>query len=150
MKRKLSVIFILAAAIACIAAFTACVDNVAYPSDLYGEWYLAGNYDESADEADRDMSITDYDRGFTLCDNANGDPWAYVMFGGVAGTEESCYALYDLSVENTITLKQNDRWGKTLYTLDVLGENLISVVLPAENDEGNVINVTYYFTRAEV
>ena len=71
MKRKLSVILILAAALACTVLFSACVENVAYASDMYGTYHLAGNYDPEAETPDE--TITDFDRCIVLKDN-DGDP----------------------------------------------------------------------------
>lgn len=141
----MSVIFILAAAAACLFAFGACVENVADKSDLYGTWYLAGNYTAEG----KDASVTDYSRGFTLKENSDGTCVAYVRFNGIGGTEESYYALYDLTVENTVQLKENDRWGKTVYTLNVVSEDIISVTLPAEDEDGNVTEAVSYYTRVE-
>ena len=145
MRKMLSVIFIIAIAAACLFAFGACVENVADKSDLYGTWYLAGNYTEEG----KDASVTDFSKGFTLTEDSNGNSVAYVRFNGIGGTEESCYALYDLSVENNIQLKENDRWGKTLYTLNVISEDVISVTLPAEDGNGNVTAAVSYYTRVD-
>lgn len=141
----MSVIFILAAAAACLFAFGACVGNVADKSDLYGTWYLAGNYTEEG----KDASVTDFTRGFTLDEDADGNCVAYVHFSGVGGIEESYYALYDLTVENTVQLKESDRWGKTVYTLNVVSEDIISVTLPAEDENGNLTEAVSYYTRVD-
>lgn len=150
MKKKLSVIFIFAALMACVVFFTACVENVATASDLYGDWYHAGNY--SAESDTPDVTITDYNCGVTLGEK-DGEPWAYLTI--VPGYEESYYALYDLVTGNDISLKEDNRWGQTIYTLNILSEDVISLTITPSvgvssddsdsSAEGEAI--TYYFVK---
>lgn len=148
MKRKLSVILILAAALVCTVLFSACVENVAYASDMYGTYYLAGNYDPEAETPDE--TITDFDRRVVLKDN-DGDPWASVNFGGVATENDEAsrvgfYADYDLTIGNTIKLKKDGRHGDVAYTINILSKDVLSVELPAE-ENGKEVKVACYFVR---
>ena len=147
MKKKLSVIIILAVIAACsVSLLTACVENVAKASDLYGDWYLAGNYDPESDTPD--TTVTDFGRHIRLADN-DGDPWAYMMLE--SGFEESYYALYDLVTGNDISLKKDNRWGDTVYTIDIVSEDVLSMTLNPSSADGEAPagSRTYYFVKAE-
>lgn len=164
MKRKLCVIFILAAALACAVLFTACVDNVAYASDMYGTFCLAGNYgvagsaDVSGENEENtpDTTITDITRYIVLTEK-DGEPWAYVNTFGEAGEDsydrtDGYYALYDLHIDNKIDLKTDNRWGETKYTIQIVSADVISLTItPGDYDENGELTdgqaVTSYFVR---
>ena len=153
MRKKLSVIFILAAAIACAVLFTACVDNVAYPSDMYGDFYVAGKYANDDGSISGDRTITDFGRGVTIKEEAEGFPRAYLNSNGF---EEVYYAKFDLNIANTIELKKDNRWGDTMYTLDIIDEDTVSLTLTPDingvSDGGQTTlpgeSETIYFVRA--
>ena len=141
MKKKLSVLFIVATLAACVLAFTACVENAPKDYDMYGDFY-AGTYDA----ATGDTSITDYKKCITLGEK-DGENVAYI-------DDNEYYADYDLIVKNTIELKRNDRWGEVVYTVNVVTVDVfqIEIVPDIADEQGNVSKgdpVTYTFVRYE-
>ena len=141
MKKKLSVLFIIATLAVCVLSFTACVENAPRDYDMYGDFYV-GTYDAETGKT----AITDYTKCVTLgekdCKNV-----AFV-------DDSEYYADYDLIVKNTIELKRGNRWGEVVYTINVVTVDVLQIeFIPQEADgEGNIVDgesVTYTFVRYE-
>ena len=141
MKKKLSVLFIIATLAVCVLSFTACVENAPRDYDMYGDFYV-GTYDAETGKT----AITDYTKCVTLGEK-DGENVAYV-------DDSEYYADYDLIVKNTIELKRGNRWGEVVYTINVVTADVLQIeFIPQEADgEGNIVDgesVTYTFVRYE-
>lgn len=141
MKKKLSVLFIIATLAVCVLSFTACVENAPKDYDMYGDFYV-GTYDAETGKT----AITDYTKCVTLGEK-DGKNVAYV-------DDSEYYADYDLIVKNTIELKRGNRWGEVVYTINVVTVDVLQIeFIPQEADgEGNIVDgesVTYTFVRYE-
>ncbi len=141
MKKKLSVLFIIATLAVCVLSFTACVENAPRDYDMYGDFYV-GTYDAETGKT----AITDYTKCVTLGEK-DGKNVAYV-------DDSEYYADYDLIVKNTIELKRGNRWGEVVYTINVVTVDVLQIeFIPQEADgEGNIVDgesVTYTFVRYE-
>lgn len=141
MKKKLSVLFIIATLAVCVLSFTACVENAPKDYDMYGDFYV-GTYDAETGKT----AITDYTKCVTLGEK-DGENVAYV-------DDSEYYADYDLIVKNTIELKRGNRWGEVVYTINVVTVDVLQIeFIPQEADgEGNIVDgesVTYTFVRYE-
>ena len=141
MKKKLSVLFIIATLAVCMLSFTACVENAPRDYDMYGDFYV-GTYDAETGKT----AITDYTKCVTLGEK-DGKNVAYV-------DDSEYYADYDLIVKNTIELKRGNRWGEVVYTINVVTVDVLQIeFIPQEADgEGNIVDgesVTYTFVRYE-
>ena len=141
MKKKLSVLFIIATLAVCVLSFTACVENAPKDYDMYGDFYV-GTYDAETGKT----AITDYTKCVTLGEK-DGKNVAYV-------DDSEYYADYDLIVKNTIELKRGNRWGEVVYTINVVTADVLQIeFIPQEADgEGNIVDgesVTYTFVRYE-
>lgn len=141
MKKKLSVLFIIATLAVCVLSFTACVENAPKDYDMYGDFYV-GTYDAETGKT----AITDYTKCVTLGEK-DGENVAYV-------DDSEYYADYDLIVKNTIELKRGNRWGEVVYTINVVTVDVLQIeFIPQESDgEGNIVDgesVTYTFVRYE-
>ena len=141
MKKKLSVLFIIATLAVCVLSFTACVENAPKDYDMYGDFYV-GTYDAETGKT----AITDYTKCVTLGEK-DGENVAYV-------DDSEYYADYDLIVKNTIELKRGNRWGEVVYTINVVTADVLQIeFIPQEADgEGNIVDgesVTYTFVRYE-
>lgn len=141
MKKKLSVLFIIATLAVCVLSFTACVENAPKDYDMYGDFYV-GTYDAGTGKT----AITDYTKCVTLGEK-DGKNVAYV-------DDSEYYADYDLIVKNTIELKRGNRWGEVVYTINVVTVDVLQIeFIPQEADgEGNIVDgesVTYTFVRYE-
>lgn len=141
MKKKLSVLFIIATLAVCVLSFTACVENAPRDYDMYGDFYV-GTYDAETGKT----AITDYTKCVTLGEK-DGENVAYV-------DDSEYYADYDLIVKNTIELKRGNRWGEVVYTINVVTVDVLQIeFIPQEADgEGNIVDgesVTYTFVRYE-
>lgn len=141
MKKKLSVLFIIATLAVCVLSFTACVENAPRDYDMYGDFYV-GTYDAETGKT----AITDYTKCVTLGEKDSKNV-AYV-------DDSEYYADYDLIVKNTIELKRGNRWGEVVYTINVVTVDVLQIeFIPQEADgEGNIVDgesVTYTFVRYE-